>query len=260
MNRLTDNDKNWGPFTLARWNNSICAKISSGDDEDPECELLFVALGWALRTHIPTILKPWGKYSEHRREYGFRLGRDGKWYDFLTLYYGPQTHDSSTTRSWSYFLPWTQKRMVRHSWYRPDGSLFCELRGRGFRDFYDQKEKCPKAEFQFSDYDGEVITATCVIEEREWLHGAGWCKWLGWFVAPYVRRSLDLRFSAEVGPEKGSWKGGTLGHGIDMVPNETPQSAFERYCAKKHCQKGQDFSLTFIGPVESPTSTPVTAP
>lgn len=38
---------------------------------------------------------------------------------------------------------------------------------------------------------------------------AGWFKWLSWFGRPKIRRSLDIQFSSETGPEKGSWKGGT---------------------------------------------------
>jgi hypothetical protein len=42
---------------------------------------------------------------------------------------------------------------------------------------------------------------------------------------------LDIRFSEETGRRKGSWKGGTLGHGIDMLPGELHEAAFRRYCA-----------------------------
>jgi hypothetical protein len=54
-----------------------------------------------------------------------------------------------------------------------------------------------------------------------------------------VRRSLDLQFSAEVGKRKGSWKGGTIGHSIDMMPGELHEAAFRRYCAQQ--------GLTFVG-------------
>ena len=47
-----------------------------------------------------------------------------------------------------------------------------------------------------------------------------------------IRRSLDLEFSGETGPEKGSWKGGTVGTGIEMLPGELHEAAFRRYCQK----------------------------
>ncbi len=64
MNRLTDNDKTWGPFTLARWGKRISFELRSGDDEDPECNLLVVAFGWAFRVMLPNIIKPFGKYKD----------------------------------------------------------------------------------------------------------------------------------------------------------------------------------------------------
>ena len=50
------------------------------------------------------------------------------------------------------------------------------------------------------------------------------------------------------GPEKGSWKGGTMGHGIDMVAGELHESAFRRYCeTEQQARYGKTFRLTFIG-------------
>ncbi len=98
-----------------------------------------------------------------------------------------------------------------------------------------------------------MIVATCVIEEREWHRGAGWFKWLKWFYPRKIRRSLDLKFSAEVGPEKGSWKGGTIDHGIEMQKGETPRQAFERYCSKEHdARHGRKYRIRFIGPCAPP--------
>lgn len=47
-----------------------------------------------------------------------------------------------------------------------------------------------------------------------------------------ISRCLSLQFSKETGKEKGSWKGGTVGHAIEMLPNEMHKSAFQRYCAQ----------------------------
>ena len=76
-------------------------------------------------------------------------------------------------------------------------------------------------------------------EEREWHFGTGWFKWLSWFRPRKIRRSLDLRFSGETGDRKGSWKGGTLGHSINMLAGEMHELAFRRYCL--------EHKMTFIG-------------
>lgn len=274
MNRLTDNDRNFGPFTLARWKGSFSAYIESGDDEDPGNSLMLIVFGWALRILLPTIIQPnkekkiahsWSKedvkrmgrnwyYDVTERRFGFCLSNMGNGYDFLQVYFGPQTHDSSTTKSWCRHLPWKQWDCVRSSIHEPDGTLFAtEVRGEFF-EFMRTKEKCPACHFGFEDHDGELIVATCMIEEREWHRGEGNFKWLKWFYPRKTRRSLDIKFSAEVGPEKGSWKGGTMGHGIDMLPGETPRQAFERYCAKEHdARQGRKFRIRFIGPCDAPS-------
>lgn len=123
----------------------------------------------------------------------------------------------------------------------------------GFNDQWKAQERVPKAHFGFEDYDGEMIIASTYIEEMEWKFGTGWFKWLRFFRKSKVRRSLDLHFSAEVGPEKGSWKGGTTGHGIEMLDGELHEQAFRRYCATEHdARHGKKYRLRFIGPCGPP--------
>lgn len=251
MNRLTDNDKNYGLFTLAKWKGRFEASLNGGNSEDPENHLLFVAFGRALRIRIPTVMKPFGKYQEYRREFGISLCEMGNGYDFVQVHYGPVTHDSSTEKSWCKHLPWKQWDCVRNSVYSPDGKHFASEKRCGDRNFFEFmkiKETCPTERFDFVDFDGQRIVATCMIEEREWHRGEGWFKWLKWFYPAKIRRSLDIKFNSEVGPDKGSWKGGTTGHGIEMLPSETTRQAFQRYCAKEQeARYGKKFKLKFIG-------------
>lgn len=281
MNRLTDNDRNFGPFTIARWKGYFAAYLETGDDEDEGNRLMFIAFGWALRIAIPTIIQPhkrkvmagpsWDEetvkrlgrnwyYDVTEREFGFSLSDMGNGYDFLSIRYGAQTHDSLTDKSWCKSLPWKQWNCVRNSVYEPDGTHFAtEKRGKGrdFREWFDARDKCPVVHFGFEDFDGAMIVATCRVGEMEWHRGEGWFRWLKWFYPRKIRRSLDLQFSAEVGPEKGSWKGGTTGHGIDMLVGETPRQAFERYCQKEHSARhGRKFHIRFIGPCAPPSPKP----
>lgn len=284
MNRLTDQDRNFGPFTLARWTKRFAIMLSSGDEEDGAAinTLTLNAFGWVLRIHLPKIIQPWrirheanwdaetvarlGRnhyFETHDREFGFALSNMGNGYDFLQVHFGAQTHDSSTTMDWCTHLPWKQWDCVRSSVYEPDGKHFAtEERGKGkFFEFMRKKDACPACHFGFEDFDGEMIVATCIVEEREWRRGEGWFKWLRWFYPAKIRRSLDLRFSAEVGCEKGSWKGGTIGHGIEMLPGETPRQAFERYCEKEHSgRESRKYKLRFIGPCAPPPPRPTPEP
>lgn len=258
--RWGDNDKHWGPFT---WSYSdryrpVAMVLSSGGDEDrgAGCYLRFSARGRTLLIDLPQIIKPWRNYVDlskyewaqsggywdiEPREFGFSYHSDGGGSvsgGFLIVYLGPQTNDSTTTKSWSKHMPWKSWRHVRRSFYDLDGAhYYTEREGlRWGTPEHDAarkiEEACPSRTFYFRDFDGEGITATCHIEEREWRFGTGWFKWLSYFRRPMIRRSLDIRFSGETGKRKGSWKGGTIGHSIDMQPGEMHEAAFRRYCAE----------------------------
>ncbi|WP_244504945.1 hypothetical protein [Pelagibacterium luteolum] len=177
-----------------------------------------------------------GYWDVYRREFGFSVSEG-----FLHVKLGAQTHDSSTTKDWCKHLPWTQWRHVRHSFYGLDGQHVSTIpdTGKGYRLDPGRFEReraiadaTPVASFAFDDFDGERLSVATKIEEREWRFGSGWFKWLSIFRRPKISRSLDLKFSGETGKRKGSWKGGTMGHSIEMLPGELHEAAFKRYCAK----------------------------
>jgi len=256
--RWSDNDRYFGPFTYARDRTyrPLAVVLGSGnDDEYPGCRLRISAFGHTVIAPLPPVIRPWrtwidtsnrewskgpgsGFWDVHWREYGFSCAEG-----FLQVFLGRQTHDSTTTQSWNKHLPWTQWRFVRHSLYGLTGEhVWTESDRRDWTGNQAAKDNCPSVGFAFMDFDGEPLTVRCVIEEREWHFGEGSFKWLSWFRPPMIRRSLDLRFSGETGRRKGSWKGGTIGSGIDMLPGELHEAAFRRYCDKR--------DMTFVGPAE----------
>lgn len=255
-----ESDVYLGPFTYAKEKYKTTAVVlGSGDgDEYPRCRLRIATLGHTLIVALPQFIRPWRKkvhvttwdeatiarlgrdwyWDSHEREYGFSCS-EGHFNVFL----GRQTHDSSTEQRWSCFLPWLNWRHVRHSIYDLQGKHFATeakrvgpLATTEGRDAYDKwrglQEGCPSCKFSFADFDGELLSAETRIEEREWRFGTGWCKWLSLFRKPKIHRSLDIEFSGETGKRKGSWKGGTTGHSIEMLPGELHESAFRRYCAE----------------------------
>lgn len=272
MARLTDNDRHLGRFiTYARsgWNPlRLVYSSGGGTDGDPFNHVTAYAFGWVVRVKMPRLLRPWrqwvatghyewarspdaGYWDEEPREYGFSL-HEG----FLQVFLGAQTHDSTTTQSWSAHLPWTQWRFHRFSLYDIDGTEFWTQFDKPAklgqpRDFYVQQEKTEKVDkavFLVDDYDGERLTVTTHIEEREWKFGTGWFKWLSLFRKPMVRRSLSINFDKECGPEKGSWKGGLMGTSIEMLPGELHEAAFRRYCELEHSARhSRGYRITFVG-------------
>lgn len=260
--RLTDADRRFGPIDIGARSKTwrpLAVYLESGSDEYPGCYLYMGAFGWPVRLRLPQILKPWrswvdtskyewsknpagGYWDIEPRQFGVQLS-DG----FLQVFLGPQTNDSLTTKSWCCHLPWTQWRFVRQSWYGPTGQhieTLWQSKDRALRSAqsdwrYEFEKTLAKTRFEFDDFDGERIEVATHIEEREWRFGEGWFKWMSLFRRPRVIRSLDLEFSKEVGREKGSWKGGTMGHGIDMLPGELHEAAFKRYC--------EQHQLKFVG-------------
>jgi len=255
--RWSDDDRKLGPFIYApdKYKN-LALVIGSGDEEYPGCRVRLSGFGHTFIAALPAIIKPWRNkiiastwdaetvarlgrnwyYDTHEREYGFSLSEG-----FLRIFLGRQTNNSSTTQSWSYFLPWTQWRHVRHSIYGLNGEFFAtESDQTSFLGTSDGRiawnkwqaivNSCPTRTFSFADFDGEKLTVKTRIEEREWRFGTGWFAWLSMFRKPRIQRSLNLEFSGETGRRKGSWKGGTIGHSIEMLPNELHESAFRRYC------------------------------
>jgi hypothetical protein len=270
--RWSNHDRHLGRFiTYARDEHGkpFGIVLDSGEGEHPGCHLRLRGFGHTVLIELPAVIKPWrqwvsteqyewskgsrGYWDEHGREFGFQLSDDG----FLQVFLGPQTHDSTTTKSWSCFLPWTQWRHVRFSLYGLAGEhVWSQLdadrkRGSGFDEQRDAEQACPKVRFTVRDVDDEVITATTHISEREWHFGTKWCKWLSIFRRPMIRRSLAIEFSEEVGPDKGSWKGGLVGTSIEMLPGELHESAFRRYCDQEHRSKYRSYRVTFL-PAKAP--------
>lgn len=268
--RWSGHDRHFGPFTWSTARDSwkpVGIVLDSGDEEDTAHVRIHLHFG-VLIIETPGLLAPWrrwvdtsryewskagdGYWDVHHRCYGFSCS-DG----FLQVFLGPQTMDSTTTKSWSTHLPWTQWRHVRFSLYDTAGAHFWtqldkhQPKGRdeearrvaAYRSDKrrEAEQACPKVAFRCIDYDGAEIIATTHIEEREWKRGEKWCSWLSLFYRPMVKRSLDIHYSAEVGPRKGSWKGGTIGTSITMQPGELHDAAFIRHCVKE--------GLTYQGPL-----------
>lgn len=194
-----------------------------------------VAQSWDAAT-VARMGRNW-YWDYHRRELGFYVCNN-----HFVVKFGKQTDSWPGDRSWSCFLPWAEWQQIEHRIYGRGGELWwTETRadvararaagGGWFDTYFAAKKAAPAVTFLFVDYDGEVIEARTFIEERTQRIGKGWFRWVHWFRRDRVYRSLDIEFSRQVGPEKGSWKGGTLGHGLEITDiDESHEEAFRRYC------------------------------
>ena len=277
MTRLTDNDRHFGKYitygTTDRWRPIRAVLSSGGDDEgDPFSSLTVYAFGWIARLRLPRIISPYrekvqAKYwdaatikrlgrdwywSVDRRDFGFSYSEG-----FLQVYYGRQTGDSTTDKTWSKSMPWTNWHTRRLSIYDADGNLFWKylvpygIKGMPYwEEMYRLKEGglLPQMAFTIDD-NGTAVLATTTLEETEHSLGTGRWAWLRFFRRNRVRRSLKIEFNQEVGNEKGSWKGGLVGTSIDVRPGEDHEGAMRRWCAQEHRDKGGKFKVYFVGRV-----------
>jgi hypothetical protein len=254
--RWSDDERTWGPFTLAPDRGVWEVMLSSGDQDYPGVKLRLRGFRRALIISLPTIIQPHReKVTAHswNAETVARMGRDWYWLEeprcfgfyvsegHFVVKYGRDSNDSRTEQYWSCFLPWTQWRHVRHTLYNKDGAIAGHIEHptiprESHKEQWARREallaRVDKLSFAFLDFDGEAITATTFIEEREWRFGTGAFRWLSLFRKAKVGRYLEISFSKEVGERKGSWKGGTIGHSIEMLPGELHAGAFRRYAAK----------------------------
>jgi hypothetical protein len=235
--------------------------LTSGDGEDYSgCRFIMAFYKWFISISLPPIIKPkeekviarsWNAEDVKRMGRNWYINYNEKRYgvsygdNHLSFKYGLNgiRNSSKEQKSWGFFLPWNEWDMVRHSLYDLEGKEFWTFKGKftfrpregsteksAYDQFCEAKEKCPKVTFSFKDFDDEEILATTFIEEREWHRGEKMFKWLRYFCTPRISRSLDIHFSKETGKRKGSWKGGTIGHGINMLDGELHEDAFKRYC------------------------------
>jgi hypothetical protein len=235
-----ERDRLCGPFLFAseRSTKGFAFVLSSADEGNP-AHLRITGLGGTVMVRMPRwLVRPFrDDYEVHSREYGCTL-YDGH----FCLRYGPQTWASNTTASKGWFLPWTQWRYVETRHYDFGHCLIRSFpSGCNWHEHYEFRQALPTKDFEFDDFDSERIVCKTRIEEMRWKFGTGWFKWLSLFRKDKVRRSLELEFSKETGRRKGSWKGGTVGHAIDMLPGEPMEAAFQRYC--------DEHEMTFVGEV-----------
>ena len=135
-----------------------------------------------------------------------------------------------------------------HQHLRPDRRTLLDWNRRVAFDSWDERKaaKAPAKSFRSLICDGEELTASTNIDEMEWRFGTGWSNGgCPGSVRNKIRRSLDIRFSAKPANAK-VVKGGTLGHGIDMLPGEMHEAAFRRYC--------QEHRMVFQGELRRPQS------
>jgi hypothetical protein len=149
--------------------------------------------------------------------------------------YGVSVHDNTVFFHWGYDLKGWDIPFVNYGtavrWDRYCGpEEFVDIPSNWgkhpYRTGYDGGcEKPSTWTYNYTDpYDGKVVPCRFWVEELEWR--PKWLRWTKRFAK--VRRFIEVEFSEEMGPRKGSWKGGTIGCGFNMLPGEHPTETILR--------------------------------
>lgn len=154
--------------------------------------------------------------------------------DSLVVQWGSTQNINNKFQYASFYMPWTLK-FYRHSmllkddtWvhdidHKKDQILVDGKRTPFYEHYWDDKKK--RFYYDYTDpYDGETIPTIISVEEREYRRRG--LLGLPWFRR--VHRYIEVSFDKEVGSEKGSWKGGTVGCSYDMKPGEQPMDTLKR--------------------------------
>jgi len=142
-------------------------------------------------------------------------------YGFSFTFYSLHWHWGMKSKV--FFYPWTWDH-YRTTILRSDGSAWKNGPGL-YGDAIPPtlKEQHPY-NYLMSDGTVQSCTATVYGEEREWRLKCA--KWLPW--PSKVRRSINVSFSEELGPKRGSWKGGVIATGYEWKEGETIQQALRK--------------------------------
>ncbi|UCW44077.1 hypothetical protein [Vibrio phage vB_VpaS_SD15] len=194
-------DTTWGYFA-PRW--ALELKWNKGGYFDNRCSIDIGFIWGVFHIDLPIRIKDM-KVSCEWDTYGFYLFETDLVFRWGKVY-----------KSWA--LPFFSWRFGSHQVMHRDGHW---IDG-------DKAYKNSEVEKETYDYTyvlacGEVQhrKATCYRERRQWHR-----KWL-----PFLKKrrtEISISFDGEVGEGTGSWKGGTVGCGWDMLPNETIEQCLRR--------------------------------
>lgn len=157
------------------------------------------------------------------------------------LYWGGKGDGKNITKTWS--VPWSSQ-WYRTSYLRKDGTWENETKelqrygkaedGSPFKyrgkDFWKDEWKdilwSNTVPYEYKLKSGKVQKVNATIRVTEMEH-----RWKWFMCLPLINRtvkSIDVKFSDQVGEGTGSWKGGVLGCGYNILPNESALACLSR--------------------------------
>jgi hypothetical protein len=179
------------------------------DNEDGGGHRLFNLSIWRVSIYLPLgiVEHPWDPMEGPR--WGFSFGNEPD----ISLYWGHHY--------WIFDWPWSwhtldyQKQMIlndENSWV----SVFN----------YDTIPYSEQYSYTYVLDNGTVQNRTATVSKRRHVLTWSALRWLRW--PKWIRESINIEFSDEVGERTGSWKGGCIECGYHLKKGETMEQSLRR--------------------------------
>lgn len=141
----------------------------------------------------------------------------------------------SLVLQWRYFyknfdLPFVSRVFIRSELLSLDRKrvVYVHPRCGGFEGKeYERRKEAEERHSASFPYRYELLSGEAQ-EVTATIHVNRYIRRLKWTPFKQIEDSIDVKFSDEVGPERGSWKGGCIGCGYDLKPKETAIQCLRR--------------------------------
>lgn len=202
-------DFKWGCFA-PQWGFEIVLNRGGYFDQHYAINICLLWGWWHIKLPFKTNIPE----SCDTPRYGVQIHSNDIW-----IHLGGKMNDmeqcDSKMISWSF--PW-------FSWVF-DHHKFMDASGVWIDGGYQNKDKAysEKHPYQYPLSSGKLqkVTAECVKEKRQWHR-----KWFPF--AKKISTQIDVSFDGEIGEESGSWKGGCVGCGYDLLHDESMLDCLRR--------------------------------
>lgn len=209
----------WGELSLRKGLSLELCMFSGDYGDEGRFSLKIHAIFFCVFINLPFLAR-YGHHPEDMMEsWGF-----GTFDNALSFHWGRYRK----TFTW----PWSDWRQVAHEVRRPDGSWVPFVGSWEERQTDDGPGKEPDGRhleqypyfYLCNNGDRQEVVATISVERRTRR-----LRWLRWpRLLERTIYAIDVQFSNEVGDARGSWKGGAVGCGYELQPDETPYQCLRR--------------------------------
>lgn len=209
---------------------AITATVGCGDSDAGVCFHVCIPWLFSLFLVFPYVYRC-GEYKT-----GIAIHNGAFWIHPFTDEHESRSDDPWWEKAYAFNFPWTYKHHLTEV-LRPafgvdsaDWPSVWDDKGKDFLGTFDERKAAEKSVSLTYDYTytlkrGEVqkVKATVFVSRMTWR-----MRW--WPLLPFkkVRTSIDVAFDQEVGEGSGSWKGGVVGTGYEMLPGEMPLETLRR--------------------------------